>query len=254
MGFKLKTAKDVEEAQDTVGGSIPLESNVYPMVLKNAYVHVSDKGAQALNIEIDIDNGKRTQRQSLWVSDAEGKNYYEDSKGKKKHFAGYLLADSLAMLATGGEASIDDLDTEEKIIQVYDSNQGKEVNKKVEAFTDLIGLEFQGGLIKHIKPKSTKVGDEYVDDPVETITINELDKVFSEDGFTTIELIEEAEEPAFIHTWLTRWEGKAKTTKPKDAAKGRSAGAGRSNARTAAAPRGKAAPAASTGKRQFFKR
>lgn len=250
MGFKLKGAKDIEEAVDTVGSGGALDSNVYPMKLKNAYVHIADSGAQAMNIEVEIEGG-RTQRHQLWVSNKDGEIFYEKD-GKKKYMQGYLIADALAMLATGGEAGIQDLDTEEKVLAIYDFDKGQDVNKKVEAFVDLFGLEFQGGLIKHVKPKKSKVGDEYVESETETVTVNDLDKVFSEEGFTTIELVEEAEEPDFIHKWLSRWEGKEKTSKPKAAAKGRNATGGRSGARTGAAKPAGRAGSSGAAKKTFF--
>lgn len=252
MGFKLKGAKDIEEAVDTVGSGGALDSGIYPTKLKNAYVHIADSGAQAMNIEVEVEGG-RTQRHQLWVSNKDGEIFYTDSNGKKKYMGGFLIADALAMLATGGEAGIQDLETEEKILAIYDFDKGQDVNKKVEAFVDLFGLEFQAGIIKHVKPKKTKVGDEYVESETETITVNELDKVFSEEGFTTIELMEEAEEPDFIHKWLARWEGKEKTSKPKAAAKGRNAAGGRSGARTGAAkPAAGRAGSSGAAKKSFF--
>lgn len=250
MAFNIKTAKGIEEAEDTVGSGGALASNVYPMKLKNAYLHIADSGSQALATEIEVE-GNRIIRPTFYVTTKEGNNYYETKDGKKKYLQGYLIADALAMLATEGEAGIGDLDTEQKTITVYDSEKGGEVNKKVDAFVDLIGLEFNGGLLKVVKPKSTKNTDgTYTESKTETVEINELDKVFNEDGFTTIELQNGDEEPEFINRWLARWEDKVKTVKPK-ADKG-PAGRG-AGARTAARTGASTGRSSGGAKKSFFK-
>lgn len=245
-GFKINKAKDVEQEKDVVGGGGAWESNLYPLEIINAYLHTSDEGAQALMLEVKDENG-RSQKQSHYVTTKTGDCFYTDGKDKKHYLPGYLIANALAMLASEGEAEITDLDTEDRIIKVWDSSKGAEVNKKVPVFYDLIGLEFVGGIIKITKPKSSKGADgKYVDDPKETIDVNEMDKVFNTDGFTTLELLNGADEPLFQEKWLARWEGKTKVIKPKDAAKGRPAG----GAKTATSR----TPAAGGAKKSFFKK
>lgn len=245
MGFNIKKAKGVEAVQDTLGTGGAIPSDLYPLTVKNAYMHESDSGAQALALEVATPEGK-VFRQQHYVTTKEGNPYYETQDGKKKYLQGYQIADALAVLVSEGEANIGDLEPEERTISVWDSSKGQEVNKKVPVFVDLLGLEFLGGVLKVIKPKSTKVGDDYVEDPEQTIEINELDKVFSVDGFTTLELMEGDEEPTFHEKWLTRWKGKDKIIKPKKTA------APRAGARAAA---GRSKPAASGGaKKSFFKK
>lgn len=250
-GFKIKKSKDVQEERDIVGGGGAWDSNVYQLEVVNAYLHTSDEGAQALALEVKTPEG-RTQKQMHYVTTKSGDNYYTDSKDNKKHLPGFLIANALAILASEGEAEIDEFDTEDRIIQVWDSNAGAEVNKTVPVFYDLIGLEFQGGIIKVSKPKSVKQNDNtYKDDPEQIVEINEMDKVFSIDGFTTLELMNETDEPKFIEQWLKRWEGKVKTVKPKEAAKTRG---GRTGAATTKASAGRGNAAAGGAKKSFFKK
>lgn len=251
MGFKLNKAKDVDAEVDTLGSGGAIDSGLYPLTITNAYKYESDKGSQALVLEVKTDEGK-TMRQMHFVTTQKGDIFYEKQDGSKKYLQGYLIANALAMIMSEGEAGIGDLETEDKIISVYDHDTGGDVNKKVPVFTDLVGFEFVGGILKVSKPKSVKQSDgTYKDSPTETIEVNELDKVFSAEGFTLIEMEEGAEEPVFQEKWSQRWEGKVKTIKPKVEAASRGA-RGNANVRTGA--RTAASKPAAGAKKSFFKK
>lgn len=219
MGFiKAKKPKNLDKPEDSVGGFAPLPSDVYPGKVTAAYAVESskeDSQATAIKLEVTLENNRKITNM-LWVTGADG-NIYSEKDGKKKYKQGYLLADSLALIATEGEAGILDLDTEEIIVKVKRDN--KEENEKVESFFDLIGAEIQVGVISTVKFKQNFVDGQYIDTE-ETFTTSEIAVIFNADGFTLNELESEAEEPEFIEEWRKTWKGKIREPKVQEAAKG----------------------------------
>lgn len=220
MGFiKAKKPKNMAKPEDSVGGFAPLASDVYSGTVTAAYAVESkseDSEALAVKLEVTLDTGRKVTNQ-VWVTGADG-NVYSEYEGKKRYKAGYLLIDSLALIATEGEAGILDLETEEIIVKV--KRDGNEVNEKVQSFFDLIGAKVQVGIISTTKYKQNFVDGEWIETE-ETITLPEISQIFSEDGFTLNELEAEAEEPEFINEWLKTWKGKTREPKAKEAPKGK---------------------------------
>ena len=219
MGFiKAKKPKNMGKPEDTVGGFAPLPSDVYAGKVTAAYAVESSKDdseATAIKLEVTLENNRKVTNM-LWVTGADG-NVYSERDGKKKYKQGYLLADSLALIATEGEAGILDLDTDEIVVKV--KRDGKEENEKVESFTDLIGAEIQVGIISTVKYKQNFVDGQYVDTE-DTFTTAGISVIFDPEGFTLNELESEAEQPEFIEEWRKTWKGKTREPKPQEAAKG----------------------------------
>lgn len=220
MGFiKAKKPKNLEKPQDSVGSFAPLPSDVYPGTVTAAYAQESkqdDSEATAVRLEITLDTGRKVTG-THWVTGKDG-NVYSEVQGKKKYKQGYLFMDSLALIATEGEAGILDLDTDEIVVKV--KRDGKEENEKVESFTELLGVKVQVGIISTTKYKQNFVDGEYVDTD-ETITLPEMTVIFDEEGFTLNELEAEAEEPEFIEEWRKTWQGKTREPKAKETPKGK---------------------------------
>ena len=210
----LAYATDIQEEKDYVssGVSVP-ESGVYDAPIKYAYLSQAQSGAGAVNFEFDM-NGI-TYRETMYVTNRNGQNFYVDKKdGSKKYLPAYLNADAIALFASGKPLS--ELKEQPKVINLYNFDQKKEVPTEVPMLTELLGKQVKLGLIKEKSFKQTKdASGNYVDtDEVRESAV--INKVFSaKDGRTVNEVRAEQTEAEFITKWTEKWEGKVndKTTK-----------------------------------------
>ena len=217
----LTSDESIANEKDSVGGGGVLESNIYPSKVTLAYVTKSNGGALGLVIAAKTTEG-RDIKQTLWMTSGTEKgckNYYEKD-GQKNYLPGYLAANALALLTTGKEIS--GLETETKVVNVYNSDAKAEVPTKVEMVMDLLGKEILIGLIKQTVNKSKKDEVTGVYLPTgETRDENEIDKFFrASDRKTTAEIRAQVEEAKFADTWLEKWQGKVKDKSSKTAATG----------------------------------
>lgn len=236
----LTSDESIANEKDSVGGGGVLESNIYPAKVTLAYVTKSNGGAIGLVFAAKTTEG-RDIKQTLWMTSGTEKgckNYYEKD-GQKNYLPGFLAANALALLTTGKEVS--ELETETKVVNVYNSDAKAEVPTKVEMIMDLLGKDILIGLIKQTvnKTKKDEVTGVYLPTG-ETRDENEIDKFFrASDRKTTAEIRAQAEEAKFADTWLQKWEGKVKDKSSKTAA------AGTPGAPRAAAPAAAKKPATS---------
>lgn len=202
------------EEQDSLGAGGVFDSGVYDFKIKLAYMIKSTGGAVGVALQL-VHNG-RTLNKTVYCTNKQGQPYYERD-GKKNYLPGFNFMNAMGLLAAGEELS--DLETEDKIIKVYDFDESKEVPKNCEVITSLVGEDIMIGVIKQIVDKNTK-NDNF--DPTqpkgpenqpyiptgETREENELDKVFqAESGMTVAELRAEADEAKFIDEWKAKWDG-----------------------------------------------
>lgn len=248
---KAKVASDVEDGHvDALGGGggkIP--SGVVPAKITAMYGITSDKGALSVQVEAVVTDGEHKDRKiynRLYCVNASGETFYE-REGKKRHYAGFLIADAIALCATEGELGLTDLEEEERTVKVRED--GKEVQKRVPMFVDCIGAEINVGLVLANKYKQVNQDGTYIDSD-EVIQINEWDHIFDAEGFTVKELLEEVEEPVFIEQWIERWEGKEKALPAKKAAK--SAGAAGKRERASSSDRASKSTSAGRQRRGFI--
>jgi hypothetical protein len=231
----LATDASIADERDSVGSGGPLDSGLYPATITLAYITKAASEALGLVIHAKTDAG-RDIRQTLWMTSGKAKgckNYYEKD-GKKTYLPGFLAANAIALLTVGKEIS--ELDTETKVVQIYNKDAKAEVPTKVECLVDLLGQQVIFGLIKNVVDKTAKNEATGTYDPTgETREENEIDKIFrASDSKTTAEIRAQAEEAVFVHTWEKKWAGQVRNK-----AKGAAAGAG-----VVGAPRGAAANAA----------
>lgn len=216
MAFFKAKKENIEKPVDTIGGSAPLESDVYDATIKVAYGDETTNGAQKLVVEFEIlkDGQERKLNKHFMITDKKGKITYE-SNGVKKYFKGYLQADALAMFATDLEAGIlDDLETSKTVVSGKDNT-----NKSVEQFDELRGLKVKLGIVQTEKWKQVQVGENW-EDTDELMVIPEIHTIFDEDGFTLNEAEEDAEEAVFIDEFLKAWKGKVRKAPEKKQTKG----------------------------------
>jgi len=218
MLANLTTSEDIAHEKDSIGGSAPLESAIYPMKVDMAYLQKSAGGALGLFLTFKTEGDKEI-RQTLWVTsgDAKGnKNYYEDKKREKQYLPGFNMANSLCLLTLGKEISA--LTTEEKVLNIYSPDAKAEVPTKVQVLMDLLNQEILVGLIKQTVDKTAKDGAGVYQPTGETREENEIDKFFrARDKMTTAEIRAQATEPAFYDAWAKKWTGNLRDKSSKTA-------------------------------------
>ena len=228
----LTTDSSIANEKDSIGGgSRVLESGIYTLTIQHAYIGKSTGGAISLNLNLKTEDNKEL-KQQLWITSGTakgGKNYYIDKNGDKQYLPGFVMANSLCLLALGKEIS--ELDTEQKVISVYNTEAKAEVPTKVDMLMDLVGKEITAAVFKQIVDKTKKNESTGAYDPTgETREENELDKFFrASDKKTTAEIRAQAEEATFVHTWEKKYAGQTR-----DKSKGASGANGTAGAPKAA--------------------
>lgn len=221
----IKSDPKAAQEKDVLGGGGVLESGAYSAVIDTAYLSASKGGAVAVNITFKTKDNKQL-RQQFWVSsgnDKGNKNTYEKD-GETFYLPGYLQANAIAQLAANKE--LGDIETEMKIVKIYDFTQKKEVPESVEMLMDLLGKEVVLGVIKQTVDKTAKDGAGNYLPTGETRDENEVDKVFrAEDNMTTAEARMLAEDPTTTAKFFTAWCDK-NTGVTRNKAKGASGTAG----------------------------
>lgn len=236
----LKSNPAVETESDNLGGgSRNVESGLYDMTVEVAYIGTSAGGATSLNLQLKGDDGSEVS-QTLWVAsgNAKGnKTTYKDKEGKEHNLPDFNHANALCLLSIGKE--LGDLDTEEKVIKLFDFDARKELPKAVPMVTELLGARIKAGIIKQIVDKNAK-NDAGVYVPTgEVREENVIDKMFREkDGLTVAEIRAKSTEAEFCTKWKEKWTGVTRDRSTPTAGKGAVAG-------SPAASGGAAAPATS---------
>jgi hypothetical protein len=226
MFENLNTSVDIQDEQDRLGGGGILESGVYAFTVDYAYGSIAASGAKALNLRLSNDAGQRVTQQ-LWLSSGTakgGSNTYKDREGKDQYLPGFLLANSLCLLAGGKEIS--QMQVEEKTLMLYDFDAKKELPTKVNAVIDLFGKQIIAGVVKQIVDKNAKDASGNYVATGETREQNEIDKFFrARDGMTVAEIKGGATTADFKEAWAAKNTGKVRDKTTKGVAKGNPAGA-----------------------------
>lgn len=210
----LKTDSSIAGEKDVLGGSGVFDSGLYGLTVTMAYLQESSGGALALNLSLKDDASGRELKSQQYVTggrDKGQKNYYEKN-GEKHYLPGFLIANSLALLTTGKELS--DLDTEEKVVNIYNFEAKAEVPTKVPVVMDLINTKIFAGIIRQTVNKKVKQDDGSYLETNDTRDENEIDKFFcARDNFlhmTTAEIKAKAEKAEFYTAWGEKNTGKTR--------------------------------------------
>lgn len=199
-------SEGLEKTEDRLGGFAPLESDAYEATIKLAYAGKSAKGALSLNIVADL--GGREYRETLWVSNAKGENWWVNDNNKKVPLPGFTVANDLCLVTT--DKTLDDQNTEEKIVKIYDFEEKKEVPKSVDVLVDMIGQKVTLGILKNLENKTQLQGNEYIA-IADTRDTNTIEKVFHyPTGMTVNEATSDKPEANFLPSWTERNKGKTR--------------------------------------------
>ena len=230
----------LEKTQDRLGGGYILDTDAYDAQIKVAYAIVSANGAQGVSLVADIDG--KEYRETIYVTNRQGENFYlnQNDKSKKVPLPGYTTVDHICLCTT--EKSINEQVVEEKILNIYDYDQQKDVPKSVPVLVDLIGQTVTLGIVRQLENKSAKDGNGAYQPIAETREINVIDKVFHTPTKLTMTEAENGKsEGEFYGKWVERNQGKTQDRrKIKD---GAAAGSGSPGRPTAGAPQASATPA-----------
>lgn len=206
--FQNLTNENMESQGDKLGGFQPLASDVYDATIKVAYVGKAS-ASNAQSITVVADAGGQEFRETIWITNRDGENFYVDKQDKTKKFPlpGFTTIDDLCLLATG--LPLAEQDTEEKVVKIYNFESRKDEPTPAPVLTGLIGKTVKLGILRQIVDKQKKDdGGKYVNTG-ETRTENVIDKVFhSETGRTVTEYRQEVDPAEFMPAWIKRNKGK----------------------------------------------
>lgn len=196
----LKYDDSIKLEKDSVGSVYSvLESDIYSASVKYAFIKASLSGALGLHVAFDIDGKEYTE--TFYMTTKEGNNFYTTKDGTKNYLVGFNHADALALFTTG--KPISELGTEEKVIKLYNYEQGKEVSTSVDMITDMLGKQVKLAIIKKLEFKKTKQNGEYVETE-ETKETNSIDKIFSFNENRTTAEVRAKKEAEFYQKWLDK--------------------------------------------------
>lgn len=183
---KKKPAKTAEVEDDFLGGGGVLDTDIYPAVIKYAYVgKAANSDARNLTLCLKVD-GKTEVTKQIWMTNRNGDVTYKDKKtGEEKNLPGFNQVNSLCMLLCSKE--VGDMDVEEKTLNLYDFDAKKELPQAVYCFVDLHGQNLQVAIQRQTVDKTEKNESTGDYEPTgETRDVNEFIKFFPEDRLVTI--------------------------------------------------------------------
>lgn len=225
----LTTQDDIAAEKDTLGGGSRIrESGIYKFAVALAYLQKSKEDANkggALGLFLVLKDQAGEYKPTIYLTSGKDKgckNYYEDKDGKKNYLPGFNLGNSLALLTTGKEIS--QLDTEDKVVNIYNYDAKADVPTKVACVTEIMGKEIYAAVLKRITDKNVKDASGAYVPSGETREENEIDKFFCAiDGFDKLTSAEikakrggaELPEKTFYAQWQEKNAGKVidKSTK-----------------------------------------
>lgn len=204
--FSNLTTTGLEEAEDRLGGYQPLDTDIYKSTVKAAYAGKAASGA--LNVTVILDTGSQEYRETIYVTTKDGNNYFlnKNDNTKKVPLPGFTIIDDLCLVTTNKPLANQTM--EEKVMNIYDPEQKKEVPKSVQMLTELIGKSVHVAITRILENKQEKnSAGEYVAiaDTRETNTIN---KIFHDPTkLTVVEAKNQNTEPVFYDSWIKRHKG-----------------------------------------------
>jgi hypothetical protein len=240
--FKDLGTEGMEKTQDRVGGFQVADTAIYLATIKMAYAGKSEGGALCVNFIFEGITGG-DYKETIYVSNRKGENWFlnQNDKTKKVPLPGFTTVNDICLVTTGQPLSAQAV--EEKMVNIWDKDAGKELPKAADVLVDLIGKQVYLGVQKNLENKSAKDGQGGYVDIAETRETNSIEKVFHHPSkMTVVEATNEAEEATFFDKWAAANEGKVRDKRSiKD-------GDGASTGRPGAAPKGPPAAGAAAPK------
>jgi len=225
--FENLTTEGLEGPEDRLGGFSLLESGLYDGTIKLAYVVPSSKSKSQCVVTV-VDYGGHEMTERNWITTGKGDPFYEKN-GKKHMMPSFELINGMCLMATG--LPLSDQDIEDKTIDLWDKDAGKEIPKSVPVITSLLGKPITAGILKQIVNKQEQQGNDWVDTN-DTREENITDKYFHTESKKTVaevtKKLDLAEEDLFYTKWGEKNTGNTRNRfkEVKGAASGGKAGSG----------------------------
>ena len=200
----------LEEATDRLGGFSRIESDAYLGQVKMAYAGQSAGGARSITLIFGHGEGfKDEYRETVYITNKKGENFYLDTDKKKQPLAGFTIIDDLCQVTSGKPLA--QQATEEKVVNVYDSEAKKELPKSVQVLTEILGIEVSLGVIKQLVTQQEKNSAGVYVDSDKTREENVIDKVFHHpSNMTVVEAKKGATSATFYGSWVEKNKGKVR--------------------------------------------
>jgi hypothetical protein len=209
--FKPSSEVKIEKKIDSVGGgSFLLDSNLYPFRVDVAYIDKSSFGSTNLEIRyVGTGENKKAYRETIALTDNDGNSEVKDKNGVLRPFFGMTKANALLNILTGKD--IHELESEEKIVELFDFDAGGMAKVPRQVIPELKGLPIKLGVTMNRNNKKMKddVTGKWVDNPDGSIKeVNKTHTAFRfEDDLTASEIEHGATEAKFLPKWLETFEG-----------------------------------------------
>ena len=215
--FSNLGTEGLEEAQDFLGGFQTLATDAYVATIKAMYAGKA-AASNAQNVTIIADVNGTEYRETIYITNKQGQNFFhpKDKSGKRDEtkrnpLPGFSVVNDICLFVTG--KPLNEQTTEEKVMNVYDPEQRKEMPKSVQVVTALTGEKIGLAIIREIvfkQEKNTSNGE--YEDTTETRTQNSIDKVFHPELMVTASEVKHAPEGKtpeadFIPKWLEKNKG-----------------------------------------------
>jgi len=210
----LKT-EGTEKTEDRLGGGFqPLDTDIYTGIIKLAYAGQSSGGARSVTfIMAGGDFGDREYRETIYITNRAGENTYTTAKTGDKKFLlpGYITADHICQVTVGKE--LNQMAGEEKMVNIYDAEAGKEVPKSVQCLVELHGKEVSVGIVRKTENQTEKDGSgNYVPKADgSTRDVNNIEKVWNTAHRMTVpEARAKQDDANFVPGFWDKWQEKNK--------------------------------------------
>lgn len=217
----------LEEAQDRLGGFQALETDAYTGTIKVAYAgKANDANSKAQSVTMILDFNGKEYRETFWVADREGKNWFpnRDDKTKKVPLPSYNVVNDICLVTT--DKPLADQVAEDKVVNVWDPEAKKELPKTVPMLTGLLGKPVTLGIRKEIgwAQKRNESTGQWEDTDKER-TENTTDKVFHYPSGLTVVEAKNNQPATFKDKWVEANKGKTR-----DRREGKGANSGKAGA------------------------
>ena len=157
------------------GGGFLWDSGVYDATIKMVYLDQSVNNAISFNIELLNSDGKKLE-ETFWVrsGNAKGnKTWYTTKSGRKQPIPGYLFADNLCRAVLNTTFEDTRQTAENKVVTVYNKEQGKRVPTEKPVITSLINKSIKVAVFQVTEDKTAKSDNGQYLPTGETKNINE---------------------------------------------------------------------------------
>ena len=201
--FQNMKSDGLEKSEDRLGGFQAFSSDIYTGTIKNFFAGESEKGA--MNITIIADFGGKEYKETIYITNKSKENFFTKD-GKKMPLPGFTVINDICLITTGKE--LHELETEEKIVKIWDPATKTEQPKSVPVVIECLGKTISLAILNQLENKQEKnAAGEYVP-TAETRVSNLIDKVFHPELKVTVaEARQGKTAPEFWDAWIKRNQG-----------------------------------------------